>query len=116
MVRHGFTLIELLVVVAIIAILAVLVLGVFGVGSVEYDAKVVEKWTDVDYEGNPIYRATFVRSDEETMTLDTYWCHNNIHKGSYYRIKCSMGKLRSAQALPQPVEVQNAQHGLAEKP
>lgn len=116
MIRNGFTLIELLVVLVILFILAALILGVTGIGGAEYDAKVVEKWTDVDYEGNPIYRATFVKSDEETVTLDTYWHHNELHKGSYYRVKSWMGKLSKVSPLPQPVEVQNGQHGLAEKP
>lgn len=120
MFRNGFTLIELLIVLAIIAILGTLICaGIGGCGGIlgtEYNAKVVEKWTDVDFDNNPIYRVQIVKQDDELVTLNSYWVHNDLHKGSYYKVKVFNGSISKAIALPQPVEVQNGQRGLAEKP
>ena len=120
MFRNGFTLIELLIVLIVLAIIAFLgavILGalVGGMGT-EYNAKVVEKWTDVNFDNQTVYRVQLAKEDDELVTLNSYWVHNDLHKGSYYKVKVFNGSISKATALPQPVEVQNEQRGLAEKP
>lgn len=107
MIRSGLTLIELLIVVVILLIVATLIFSATGIGASEYNAKLVEKWTDVDYEGNPIYRAQFVKSDDEVVTVDSYWYHNDLHKGSYYKVRIWGGRLTGITPNPQPIEVEN---------
>lgn len=107
MLRSGLTLVELLVILVFVAVIGVLILSATGIGSSEYDAKLVEKWTDVDYEGNPIYRAQFVKSDDEVVTVDSYWYHNTLRKGAYYKIKVFGGRLTGVTDMTQPVEVQH---------
>lgn len=119
MLRNGFTLIELLIVLAIVAILGILICaGIGGIGGMgtEYDAKVVEKWTDVNYDNQAIYRVQLAKEDDELVTLNSYWVHSELHKGSYYKIKVFGSTINGVTPLPQPVEVQNGQRGLAEKP
>lgn len=106
MFRSGFTLIELLVVLVILAVVVLLIVSATGIGASEYDAKLVQKWTDVDYEGNPVYRAQFVKSDDEVVTVDSFWYHNDLHKDSYYKIRVFGGRLTGITPQPQPVIIE----------
>lgn len=117
MFRNGFTLIELLVVIAIVFILvSIIVVPIVGFGGTEYNAKVVEKWTDVNYDNQPIYRVQLAKEDDELVILNSWWVHSELHKGSYYKVKVFGSTINGVTPLPQPVEVQNGQRGLAEKP
>lgn len=98
--RSGLTLIELLVVVAIIAILVAIVFstGIIG-GKGTFQAEVTEKWTDVDYEGNRVYRVRTVKPSGEVDTWNSYWCHDNVQVGVSYQFSYRGSYLSDPQRL-----------------
>jgi len=105
--RNGFTLIELLVVLCIIAILVALVVGaVGGFTGKTFEAEVTDKWTDLDYDGNKMYRVRTVSPTGDVDTWNSYWCHDDIQVGVSYQFQASGAMLRKANRLAlQPVRV-----------
>lgn len=108
--RNGFTLIELLVVVGIIAIIVVLLAGVFGgilgVGSKTFEAEVTDKWTDIDYDNNKMYRVRTMTPSGEIDTWNSYWCHDDVQIGISYQFQAVGGSLSKASRLAlQPVRI-----------
>ena len=109
MFRQGFTLIELLIVIVILAILASLVVGALGgFSSNTFQGEVLEKWTDLDGDGNRVYRVRTLSTNGDVDTWNSYWCHNEVQVGVSYEFKASAGFLRDAKRLAvQPVKVQS---------
>lgn len=106
--RNGFTLIELLVVVCILLVLVALVGGVvstFMAPSVSFEAKVIDKWTDMDGDGNMVYRCRTQSPDGEVNTWNSYWVHGNITNGVYYKFTAKGFHLSTVENAPQPVEL-----------
>jgi len=110
MLRSGLTVIELLIILVIILIVGSLIFaGVGGGGflSETFDGKVVEKWTDVDWEGGKIYRVQVMKPDGEVDTWDSWWVHNKVQKGTWYKFKTLSGQISGVENTPQRVEVEN---------
>lgn len=106
-IRSGFTLIELLVVVAILFVLVALVGGVastFLAQPVAFEAKVIDKWTDMDGDGDPVYRCRTQSVDGEVNTWNTYWVHAKISNGVYYKFTSKGAYISTVESTPQPVE------------
>lgn len=104
--RPAFTLIELLVVIVILSILAILLLGAFGAVFATphtFDAKVIDKWTDFDGDGTTIYRIRTQAADGEVNTWNSWWVHNQIQNGVYYRFTSKMQSISKIENIPQPV-------------
>lgn len=109
--RSGITLIELLIVLAIVVIVIALVGSAAGLfGSSTFQATITDKWTDLDYEGNRVYRVRTVKDNGEVDTWNSYWVHDNVQVGVSYQFKASGGYLREANRLAlQPVRVEAGQ-------
>ena len=105
--RNGFTLIELIVVIAIIMVLAALILpaiGIFGTNS-SFEGYVTDKWTDIDGEGNSVYRCRTQSSTGEINTWNTFWIHNEISVGGYYKLTSKSNLLTKAESTPSPIPI-----------
>jgi prepilin-type N-terminal cleavage/methylation domain-containing protein len=105
--RSGFTLIELLIVLCIIAILLALVMGaVAGFTGTTFEAEATDKWTDLDGDGNKMYRIRTVSPTGDIDTWNSYWCHNDIQIGVSYQFQATGSVVRKANRLAlQPVRV-----------
>lgn len=104
--RNGFTLIELIIVIAIIMVLAALILpaiGIFGTNSSFFDGYVTDKWTDIDGEGNSVYRCRTQSSTGEINTWNTFWIHNEISVGGYYKFASKSNLLTKVESTPSPI-------------
>lgn len=107
--NRGFTLIELLVVFCFVFILIVLMSGFisfFFATVVSFDAKVIDKWTDMNADGSIVYRCRTMSSDGEVNTWDSCWVHNKIMNGEQYKFTVKMTYLLSAKVI-QPIETSN---------
>jgi len=47
-----------------------------------------------------------VKSDNEVITLNSYWHHNDLHKDSYYKIRVFGSNLTGITPQPQPVLIE----------
>ena len=108
--KKGFTLVELLVVLAIIGILVCLVMGALGALGVgfgkTFNAEVVEKWTELDYDNNKLYRIRTISPAGENDVWNSFWCHNDVQIGVSYEFKSANGMIRTANRLAvQPARI-----------
>jgi prepilin-type N-terminal cleavage/methylation domain-containing protein len=107
--NRGFTLIELLVVIAMLVILATIFSSMFsGCGTPNtFEGYVTDKWTDLDGDGDKVYRCRTQSPNGEVNTWNSFWVHNDISIGQYYRFQSKMTYLSKVQLLPTPVPVSN---------
>lgn len=101
--RKAFTLVELLVVVAVIFIIAAIVAAVadkhFG-NKKQITAEVLEKWTDLDGDGDRIYRVRTRTESGEIETWESRSVHEQLKTGQWYRFEATGVHLRTVQFVP----------------
>lgn len=107
--RNGFTLIELIVVIVIIVIVGSIFVSAFngcsGSGQT-FTAEITDKWTDLDGDGDRVYRVRTVKPNGEVDTWVSYWVHDKVQIGTTYEFKASGGTLSSVKPAPQPIKEQ----------